>query len=471
MPAVRTLFNGAPFQIYNPQPVAPKRHLTFTEKLKILDFYHEHKARLTQQQVVTRVKAMGYTSFAQSTLSGYLKDEPRIRAYMSANPSRLHFKQQTSVKLPEVEAALFEWIKQRHGGGIRLTGALICEKAREFCRLFDIPEAQTLKFSNGWLSRLKARFGLRVYKFHGEAASAPIDTLDTEVQRVKELIELYDARDVFNVDETALFFRLPPTTGLAFEQMSGIKADKIRLTYLLGANMDGSEKLKPLVIGRARRPRCFDRVEASDLGFYYFWNSTAWMVQSIWHNFLSDLNTRMAQQHRHILLLIDNAPSHRHTASDYPNLRIEPLAPNLTAWIQPMDAGIIRCFKAHYRNGLTRLVLDRDNAGIEKIYNISQLEGMRLAAAAWDAVSASTIANCWRHTRLASTEESFAQTSDSELAATQTAQALQAEVMQHPNLLEPEFEQMMASLSISPPTERELTDQEIADGVSFVVSF
>ncbi|QRW13379.1 tigger transposable element-derived protein 4 [Ceratobasidium sp. AG-Ba] len=438
MPAVRTLFNGAPFQIYNPQPVAPKRHLTFTEKLKILDFYHEHKARLTQQQVVTRVKAMGYTSFAQSTLSGYLKDEPRIRAYMSANPSRLHFKQQTSVKLPEVEAALFEWIKQRHGGGIRLTGALICEKAREFCRLFDIPEAQTLKFSNGWLSRLKARFGLRVYKFHGEAASAPIDTLDTEVQRIKELIELYNARDVFNVDETALFFRLPPTTGLAFEQMSGIKADKIRLTYLLGANMDGSEKLKPL---------------------------------SIWHNFLSDLNTRMAQQHRHILLLIDNTPSHRHTASDYPNLRIEPLAPNLTAWIQPMDAGIIRCFKAHYRNGLTRLVLDRDNAGIEKIYNISQLEGMRLAAAAWDAVSASTIANCWRHTRLASTEESFAQTSDSELAATQTAQALQAEVMQHPNLLEPEFEQMMASLSISPPTERELTDQEIADGVSFVVSF
>ncbi|QRV83452.1 tigger transposable element-derived protein 6 [Ceratobasidium sp. AG-Ba] len=160
MPTIRTLFNDTPFQIYDPQPVAPKRHLTFAEKLKILDFYHDYKAHLTQQQVVARVKAMVYTSFAQSTLSGYLKDEPRIRACTSANPSRLHFKQQTSVKLPEVETALFEWIKQIHGGGIQLTGALICEKAREFCRLFDMPEAQTLKFSNGWLSRLKACFGL-----------------------------------------------------------------------------------------------------------------------------------------------------------------------------------------------------------------------------------------------------------------------------------------------------------------------
>ncbi|KAG8747572.1 hypothetical protein FRC10_000708, partial [Ceratobasidium sp. 414] len=384
MPAAPTLFNGAPFQIYNPKP-APKQHLTFSEKLKILDFYHQHRARLTQQQVVTRVRAMGYSSFAQSTLSGYLKDEQRIRSYASAHPGRLHFKQHTTVKLPQVEEALYEWIKQKQEGGVCLTGALICEKARDFCRMLNVPEEKTLKFSNGWLGRLKARFGLRVYKFHGEAASAPIDTLDGEIMRVSELIQQYNAWDVFNVDETALFFRLPPNQGLAMHQTSGVKADKTRLTYLLGANMDGSEKLEPLIIGHARRPRCFERVEASDLGFYYFWNSTAWMVQSIWHRFLSDLNTRMVHQNRRIILLVDNAPSHRHTPSEYSNVHVEFLAPNLTAWIQPMDAGIIRCFKAHYRNGFTRLALERDNAGINKIYNISQLEAMKLASLAWEA--------------------------------------------------------------------------------------
>ncbi|KAG8699077.1 hypothetical protein FRC08_005517 [Ceratobasidium sp. 394] len=400
MPAARTLFNGADFQIYRPNPThlhSSKNHLSFSDKLKIIDYYHAHKARLTQQQVVTRIQAMGFPSITQSTLSSYLKAEDSIRAFVSTHPTRIHAKQLNPVKLPEVEEALYKWIMAKQNTRVCLTGALICEKAREFCRLLNVPENKIINFLSGWLTRLKARFGLRAYKFHGEAASAPVDILDTEVQRLTEIIQLYDPRDVFNADETALFFRLPPNQGLATHQLSGVKADKTRMTYLLCANMDGSEKREPLVIGHAWRPRCFGGSEASDLGFYYFWNKTAWMVQSIWEKFLSDLNADMVRQNRHILLLVDNAPSHRHSPNDYPNVRVEPLAPNLTAWIQPMDAGVIRCFKAHYRNGFTRLVLQRDNAGIEKIFHIDQLEAMRLASSAWTTVAPTTIANCWRH--------------------------------------------------------------------------
>ncbi|KAF8593124.1 hypothetical protein BDV93DRAFT_429740, partial [Ceratobasidium sp. AG-I] len=80
--------------------------------------------------------------------------------YTASHPGRLHFKRQTPVKLPEVEAALYQWIIEKQTRGICLTGAIICEKAREYCQRFDIPEAKTLNFSNGWLGRLKARFGL-----------------------------------------------------------------------------------------------------------------------------------------------------------------------------------------------------------------------------------------------------------------------------------------------------------------------
>ncbi|KDN40416.1 hypothetical protein RSAG8_08179, partial [Rhizoctonia solani AG-8 WAC10335] len=66
-----------------------------------------------------------------------------------------------------------------------------------------------------------------------------------------------------------------------------------------------------------------------------------------------------------------------------------------------MDAGIIRCFKAHYCNGFTRLALERSNAGIKKIYNIDQLQDMKLAAAAWDSVKPTTITKCWQYARLA----------------------------------------------------------------------
>ncbi|CUA75704.1 Tigger transposable element-derived protein 4 [Mus musculus] [Rhizoctonia solani] len=391
---------------------------------------------------------MGFSTFAQSTLSGYLKDESQIQYYANTRPMHGKLKRKISVKLPQ---------------------------AREFCGKFNIPKDKIPAFSNGWLTRLKARFGLRVFKFHGEAASAPVETIQGEMARLTGIMQPYNPDDIFSVDETALFFRLQPSEGLATGHTAGIKADKIRLTYLLGANMSGSEKSEPLVIGRAKRPRCFEGVDGTDLGFYYFWHSTAWMVRSIWQKFLSDLNTRMMRENRHVLLIVDNGSSHSHDASEYSNLHVEFLAPNLTAWIQPMDAGIIRCFKAHYRNGFTRLALERDNAGIDKIYNIDQLQAMKLAATAWDSVTPRTITNCWRHAGLAlptspDTEAHIDNTLDAEVAAQHEARELQDEVARRPNLLEPEFSQMMEALTLSHPTEQEMTDAEIVDSINVVAS-
>ena len=62
-----------------------------------------------------------------------------------------------------------------------------------------------------------------------------------------------------------------------------------------------------------------------------------------------------------------------------------------------MDAGIIRCFKAHYRRYFMQWALDRYDEDIPpaKIYDINQLEAMRLADLSWKDVSTQTVANCW----------------------------------------------------------------------------
>ena len=51
------------------------------------------------------------------------------------------------------------------------------------------------------------------------------------------------------------------------------------------------------------------------------------------------------------------------------------LSPNTTAKTQPMEAGVIRCLKSHYRKNLakTRLL-----AFGEKNFTIDILEGMKL---------------------------------------------------------------------------------------------
>ena len=73
-------------------------------------------------------------------------------------------------------------------------------------------------------------------------------------------------------------------------------------------------------------------------------------------------------------------------------------APNLTPWVQPLDAGIIRCFKAHYRRRFLTDALQRDELGEADIYNINLLQVLQMATAAWDDVTPETIQNCWKHT-------------------------------------------------------------------------
>ena len=72
--------------------------------------------------------------------------------------------------------------------------------------------------------------------------------------------------------------------------------------------------------------------------------------------------------------------------------------PNLTSHVQPLDQGIIKCFKAHYRTRYIQRAIDRYDTGItpSEIYNIDQLEAMQLADIAWHEVNASTIQHCWR---------------------------------------------------------------------------
>lgn len=231
---------------------------------------------------MARLRALGYVTITQPTLSRIIREEELIRAYVAAHPEPLHHKRRPLVRLPEVEAALSQWVLQKQSRNLRLNGAILCEKARDFCRLLNVPHEDELKFSNGWLNRFKARLGLHEIIFHGEAASAPIEALADERYRLHDILPLFLPCNTFNIDETAMFWKASPNRGLATESMAGTKGDKTRLTYALCANMDGSEKLPELIIGHAKKPRCFAGTEVRASGYDYYWNKTAWMVQSIW---------------------------------------------------------------------------------------------------------------------------------------------------------------------------------------------
>jgi hypothetical protein len=190
---------------------------------------------------------------------------------------------------------------------------------------------------------------------------------------------------------------MPPDRGLADKQLSGVKGKKNRLTYLFVTNANGSEKLAPLIIGKAQKPHAFKNKSAAQLGFHYQNNTKAWMTSSIYKEWLLEWDQRLRNSDQKILLFQDNFSGHI-VPNSLTQIRVVNFEPNLTAHVQPLDQGIIHCFKANYRAQFFDRAIDLYETGTtpSKIYDIDQLEAMRLANGAWHAVDSTTIRNCWR---------------------------------------------------------------------------
>ena len=88
-----------------------------------------------------------------------------------------------------------------------------------------------LKFTNGWVWRFKQRNGLQKVNFSGEANSAPLTTLPEECVCLCALLAKYDKEDIYNADETGLFFRMEPNQTLSTGAVAGHK--KVRLFIIL----------------------------------------------------------------------------------------------------------------------------------------------------------------------------------------------------------------------------------------------
>jgi len=128
-------------------------------------------------------------------------------------------------KFMELETALNTWSQRMLSQNAILTDGLLQLQAKKFATLLDISE-DDFKASNGWLDRFKKRHNIRRFKIHGESESAPIEKLPEQRQELVELLSQYRPENVYNADETGLFFRMTPNQTLATKTVKGMKKDK-----------------------------------------------------------------------------------------------------------------------------------------------------------------------------------------------------------------------------------------------------
>ncbi|XP_074350027.1 CENP-B homolog protein 2-like [Apium graveolens] len=360
------------------------------EARKALCEYKRENSSCTQKDLQLWLENKFHLKVSQGTISNTLK---RSADYLAANylEKRKDIKRHKPAKYPDMEKVLYEWFLQ-YQDRVNMTEELILEKAKETMKILYPQQDQEHTFSQGWLDKFKLRHGIKSFRRFGESGSVDVQDMEKKLESIREKINQFPMKDVFNMDETGLFYRLQADHSLATKQLEGRKQDKERLTVVICYNEDGSEKIPLWIIGKYAKPRCFKNVNMGSLNCHYRANKRAWMTSVLFDEYIRWFDSQM--QGRRILFVVDNCPAHPKNIEGLQNVELYFLPPNMTSKIQPCDAGIIRAFKMHYRRRFYRGLLEGYELGQSNPGKINVLDAINYVVATWTTnVKQESIAN------------------------------------------------------------------------------
>lgn len=308
-----------------------RKRLTIKEKVELLNVCEKEK--------LSARKAAEKFGLGKTQVSDILRDKNSILLEYEKNGNM-----ESKRKFPRtvIDEVVYKWFSQMRAKNMPISGPLIQEKALEVAEVHNIGNFSA---SNGWLEKFRSRHAITYKSVCGESQSVDMNVVSNWSEKLAGICEGYADVDIWNLDETGLFFRALPdkTMCLRGEKCSGGKLAKERLTLMLCVNSVGDFE-EPLIIGKAARPRCFKNVDMNSLQVTWRHNTKAWMTQDIMTPWLSNLNGKMKKKNRKILLFMDNAACHPPNVK-FSNMKIVFFPANTTAFCQPLDQGKIKLTK------------------------------------------------------------------------------------------------------------------------------
>ncbi|XP_015793972.1 tigger transposable element-derived protein 6-like [Tetranychus urticae] len=290
-----------------------------------------------------------------------------------------------------------EFINRCSDIGLPLSAKLIRQKAVEIARSIGRDD---LKCSHQWFLRFRERAKVKKGTISGEKKSIDNELVDQwkkiEIPRI--LINWQD-EFIFKCDETGLFWRQLPikTYFISKTEHGGDKIFKERVSILFCVCKNGF-KMKPLIIGRSVKPRCFHSGCFENLNVDYIAQENAWMNRNIFEKWLTDWHNKLILDNKKVLLILDNFSGHNINFNQFPMITFKFLPPSTTAMTQPLDGGIIHSFKAKYLNLFINYLLDNNVDQLSQfVKTINLLNAIKWIDEAWTSVQEETVKNCWSH--------------------------------------------------------------------------
>lgn len=338
----------------------------------------------------------------KTQITTILKNKDQIKELFESNASgslSQFRKRNRKSEFADVNEALYEWYQLAVSKNIYPDGSLLMEKGKEIAERLGTTD---FKASNGWLHRWKVRNNIKQRVISGESGEVRACTVDSWIERIPLIIEGYEAKNILNIDETGCFWKALPDKGLAQKktECKGGKKSKLRLTIAFIVNALGESESLPIVIWKSENPRCFKKVKKAQLPVQYYSQKKSWMNGDILSKVLEKLNRKLCVEKRKVLLFMDNAGCHPPDIVDkFSNITVSFLPANTTSKLQPLDLGIIKNFKTHYRKLLMRYIvtkIESASTAADIVKSVNVLNAIRWIAEAWKDVQPIVIKKCFR---------------------------------------------------------------------------
>jgi hypothetical protein len=396
-------------------PPEPRRRraITTEQRIALRSYAQQHRSHNQQQLASWFEQQFGHRP-SQGTISESLSARFSELDQRGEGPSQKRLRTQ---HWPELEACLYEWQLQIETQ-VPISNDLIKAAALRFWHRLPIyRDMEVPQFSSGWLEKFKRRHGITERLRHGEAGSINEALIAEQLVAVQAIASQFHPSNTYNCDESGLLWKITPDRGQATQAIAGTKLEKARITVHFCCNADGSHKLPLWFIGKHRKPRAFGaaNININSLGCFWRFNGKAWMKTDIMVEWLYWFDQQVTG--RKVLLLMDNFSAHTAAVEA---LKLMPLQntvicwlpPNSTSKYQPLDQGIIRAWKAHYRKRWLLYMVDQFEAGKNPLKTTNVLKAIRWSIQAWQTILEATITDCWYHSTVVTRPSALQQSSE-----------------------------------------------------------
>ncbi|XP_008120136.1 tigger transposable element-derived protein 3 [Anolis carolinensis] len=340
-------------------PRKERKELSLQEKVRVLEMLEGPK--VSQSELAKRF------GVSQPQICRIIKNKERILAEWGKNgdPGR---KRKMEERLPHGS----DGATQCFGGPVN--GLRLQEKAR---RLSDAVGRLPLSWANG--SKAKPKANRRpdtevTEEEHWENTEKQKSEHNWKNTVLSDILRKYDSSEIYACAEVTVLLRAMPR----------MESAKDRLTVLLCANMDSSDKRDPLVVGKAPRP---PGVPQELPPATYRADGQARMTAALFAEWLWTFNEEAKAGQRHVALFV--TPCAAHPAVELSNVRMVfvPRHEN-----HPLELGTSRVFRCHYRRRmLTRLVVALGGQTSGSRGHVALSDAIHLSIQAWSEVSPETV--------------------------------------------------------------------------------